>query len=127
MDETEEEAAHFKEVVRKILRRIPPQKTQDHVMDQVVSWVPDRHVLEQSTICSKDEIRPGPDLLSIPPNAPYVPILQPRLTLWDEVQAHVLYPRRRKLAHNGITPWCAFLLCKIGIEVAGQQDIGPII
>ena len=54
-------------------------------MVQAVPQVPDGHVLEHSEICSEDLIRPGPDLLSIPPHVPHTHILQPRLTPWEEV------------------------------------------
>ena len=125
MDGPEGEAAQFAQVVRKLLHRIPPQTSQDHVMFQVVLWVPDGHVLEQSAICSENVIRPEPDLFSIPPHDPCADILQPRLMPWEEVQAHALQPHCRKLVRNGLTPWCALRIYEIGIEVACHQDIGP--
>ena len=59
-------------------------------MVRVVLWVLEVHVLEQSTISSDDVIRTGPDLLYIPPHDPHAPILQLRLTSWEEVQDYVL-------------------------------------
>ena len=54
-------------------------------MLRVVSRVLDGQVLEKYLIFSKDVICPGSDLLPIPPHAPCAPILQPRLTPWEEV------------------------------------------
>ena len=33
---------------------------------------------------------------------------------------------RCKLVQNSLTPWCAFQIRKIGIEVAGHQDLVPV-
>ena len=95
-------------------------------MVRVVLWVLDGHVLEQSVIYSEDVIRPVPDLLFILPHSPCTPILQPQLKTWVKVQAHVLYTCRRELICNGLTPWCAFRLCKIDIKVTGYQEIGSV-
>ena len=95
-------------------------------MVQVVSRFLDGHILEQFAICSKDIICPGPDLLYIPPHNPHAPVLKPRLTPWEEVQAHVLYPRCRYLVRDGLTPWSASRICKICIEVTCHQELGPV-
>ena len=49
-------------------------------MVQVVLHVLYGHVLEQSTICSKDLVRPVLDLSSVPLHYPRVTILQSWLT-----------------------------------------------
>ena len=84
------EAVCFTQVVYKLLHRPPKQTNQDHVMVRVLSLVPDVHVLEQSEICSEDIICPGTDLSSIPTHAPHAPILQTKLTPWEDLQAHIL-------------------------------------
>ena len=52
--------------------------------------------------------RPGPNLSSIPLHDPRALILKPRIAPWDEVQAHVYYPCRREIVHNGPTSRGAF-------------------
>ena len=89
-------------------------------MVRVVPQVTDGHVLEQSSICSMDIIRPGLDLLSTPPHASHALILQPRITLWDEVQDHVQYPRRHELVRNSLTSRSAFHIRQFGIEVSSH-------
>ena len=126
MDGTEGEASRFTYVVHKLLFRLPPHTSQDHAIVRAVSWVLDSHVLEQSVICSEDIIRLGPDLSTIPPHAPCAPILQPRFTPWEDVQARVLYPRRCELVCDGFNPCCAFWIREISIEFVGYQDLGPV-
>ena len=95
-------------------------------MVQVVSWVPDDHALEQSGIFSKDVVRPRPDLSSMPPHAPFATILQPRITLWEEVPVHVFYPRCLNLVRYGLALGYAFWLRNICIEVKCHQELGPV-
>ena len=64
--------------------------------------------------------------MSIPTYAPYAPILQPWIDPWEEVRANVLQPQRRELVRYGFTPWGAFRLHKIGIDVASHQDLRPV-
>ena len=59
-------------------------------MVRFVLWVPDGHVLEHSVIYYEDAIRTRPDLSTIPPRDPCLPTLQPHITPWEEVHAHVL-------------------------------------
>ena len=77
-------------------------------MVRVMSRVPDGHVLEESAIFSVDVIRLVSDLLFIPSNYSRATILQPHLRLWEEVQAHVHYPRRHELVRDGITSQWTF-------------------
>ena len=51
----------------------------------VVSHFLDVHVLEQSVICSNNVVRLELDLSSILLHAPCSRILQPLITLWEEV------------------------------------------
>ena len=95
-------------------------------MVQVVSRVLDGHVLEQSAIFSKDVVRPGPDLSSVPLHSPRAPILQTLLTPWEEVQTHIHQPCFRDLVRNGLYPQCAFRLRQVGIEISGHQKLGPV-
>ena len=95
-------------------------------MVQVLLHVPDGHVLEQSVICSKDVVHPGTDLSSVPLNSPCTTNLQLRLMTWEEVQSHVYQTCRRELVRNSHHPWCDFWIHQVGIEIADQQELGPV-
>ena len=92
----------------------------------VVSRVLDGHVLEQSVIYFKDVICPVLDLFYIPLYAPHAPILKPRLTPWEEVQAQVYHPCCHNIVRDCLTLWCAFWIQNIGIEFADHQNISPV-
>ena len=95
-------------------------------MVQVVLHVLYGHVLEQSTICSKNVVCPGPDLSSVPLYSPRVPVLQPQLATWEEVHTHIHQTNRREFVRNGLHPRCSFRLCQIGIEITGHQKLGTV-
>ena len=94
-------------------------------MVQVVSRVPDGHVLEQYAICSKDVIRPGPELSYVLLYPPFAYVIQPHLATREEVQTHVHHTRRHEFVHDGFCLWCNFRLCQVGIEISGHQEINP--
>ena len=95
-------------------------------MVQVVSRVLDSHVLEQSAICSKNVVRPGRDLLSVPLYPSIAPVLQPRIATWEELQTHIHHISRREFFRNGFRPRCSLRILQIGINIAGHQDLGPV-
>ena len=51
----------------------------DHIMVHVVSGVLDGYVPEQTAVCPKNVIRPGPHLPALPEHAPITTIPRP----WD--------------------------------------------
>ena len=95
-------------------------------MVQVVSHVPDVHVLEHFAICSKDAVHPGLDLSFVPLYYPRGPILQTWLLPWEEEQIHANQPQRHKIVFNGLNMRCAFRLHQVGIDISGHQELGPI-
>ena len=89
-------------------------------MVRVVLRVPDGHVLGKYVICSKNVVRLGPDLLSVPLHTPHAPVLQPLLVPWEEVQTHIHKTSRRLRLR------CSFRLRQVVIEITGHQELGPV-
>ena len=58
----------------------------------VMPSVPERYVLEQTTVCAQDLASPDKYLLVALVHGPRAPVLQPWLVPWEEVSAHVLQP-----------------------------------
>ena len=95
-------------------------------MIRVVSRVTDVHVLEKSAICSKGVVCPGPNLLSVLLHYPRAPILQPRITPWEEVKTHVHPPPHGEIVRNALRLLCAFRIHQSGIEISSHQDLVPV-
>ena len=95
-------------------------------MVRVVSHVPDGHVLKKSAICSKDAVLPVLGISSALLHYPREPILQPRLTPWEEVQTHVHQPRCREIFCNELHQRCSFQLRQVIIDIYGHQDLVPL-
>ena len=63
---------------------------QDQVVIHVVPCVPDRYVLEQTTVYAHDVFGPGAHLPTASVHVSCAAVLQSRLVLLEEVSAHVL-------------------------------------
>ena len=95
-------------------------------MVRVVLCVPDEHILKQYAICSKNVVRPGPDLLSVPLHPLSAPVLQPRIAPWEEVYTHIHQTICCEFFYNVFRLQCSFQILQVGIKISGHQGLGPV-
>ena len=116
----------FHEISRVHIRCVTTEAPQDQVMVCVVLCIPERHVLEQTTVCAHYVVGPGEHLPSSTANAPHPAVLQPQLLLWEEVSAHVFQPCRCQGCHNLLVP-CPPLWCyQVSVKITGHQQCVPL-
>ena len=97
------------------------EATQNQILECVVPCIPDRHVLEQTTICAHDLVGTGAHLTAPADHVPCTPSPQPRLALWEEMRTHVLQACCGKGRRNHLVTCVSLWNCQSGIEVASNQ------
>ena len=106
-------------------RRGAMEATQDQLAVCVVPYVPDCYALEQTTFCAQDVVSPGAHLPPPTEHAPHLPVPQPRLTLWEEMGAHVLQTCGSEFHSDLFVTHVLFWRHQFGIEVFGHQQLCP--
>ena len=71
-------------------KRASAKATQNQVVLCVVPFIMYRHVLYNIAVCAQDVVGPGALLPSPPEHAPRPTVLQPQLSLREEMSTHVL-------------------------------------
>ena len=101
-------------------RHASAKAPQYQVIICVVPCVPDRYVLEQTTVCAQDVVGPGEHLL-----AACAAVLQPRLVLWEEVADHVLQAFLRQDRSNPPVPLPDLRCSQVSVKIADHQHRAP--
>ena len=100
--------------------------SQDQVVVCVVTCVPDRYILEQTTVCAQDMVSLGAHLPAAPVHGPCVVVLQPQLVLWEKVCAYVLQQLLLHGRRNTLIPILALWRVQVGVEISDQHQCGPL-
>ena len=91
----------------------------------VVLRVPDRYVLEQTTVFAQDAVSLGVHRPAAPVHGPCTAILQLRRVPWEEVAGHVLQYLLLQGCCNPLVP-LPLLCCSMGgVEIAYHHQRGP--
>ena len=92
-------------------------------MVQVMPWVSDGHITENTTICPQDIVCLGPYLPPKPYHAPRPPIPSPWAPLQGEVGQHVLQSHRRQCRCYLLLSTISLGLLQICVEVSRHQQL----
>ena len=87
--------------------------------------VPDRYVLEHTTLCAQYVVGMGVHLPDFPLHGPCADVLQPRLVPWEEVASHILHLLLCHSRCNTLVPLLALWYNQVGVEIAGHQQHAP--
>ena len=91
-------------------RRGTAEAPQDQAVVRVFPCIPDRYILEQTTVYAQYVVGLGVHLPSAPVHGPCLAILQTQLVLWEEVAARVLQALLRQVRFNPLvlppSLWC---------------------
>ena len=84
-------------------------------------FVPDRHDLEQTTICAQDAVGQGVHPSSSVAHAPRPAVPQPRILPWEEVPAQIFHPHYGHVRRNLLVQCPPLWGCQVGIKTANHQ------
>ena len=102
--------------------RLGSEAPQDQVVVYVMLRVPDRYVLEPTTVCAQDVVGPGANLPDAPVYGPCTAILQPWLVPWEELATHVFQALLRQGYCNPLVPLPALWCGKVGVEISNHHQ-----
>ena len=87
-------------------------------MVRVVQGVPNRYILEQTTVYYENIVRLGPHLSSLSAHAPHPSTPRLGFAVWEEVICHVFDPNSRHSFRNILLVGFSFWFFHIGIKAA---------